>query len=89
MFHAFQPSNLAANVSSSPLVNTAMSLAFEITDNIQLEVKKSIANDILMFIKHHREESYLLGNIQRDKESTYHIATKLWHFQLKKTLFSM
>ena len=73
---AVQASNLAANVSSSPLVTTPVSLYFETTlDNVPLKVKKRIENDLLMFIKHHREDSCLLGNKLWDEDFIDHIAT--------------
>ena len=46
-------SNLASCVSSSPLVFTPMSLAFEIKlDNVPSDIIKNIDNDLLKFVKH-------------------------------------
>ena len=36
-------------------------------DNVPLEAKKETDNDHLMFVKCHREDSYLLGNKLLDK----------------------
>ena len=77
-FSAVQDSNLAANTSPSPLVTTLVSISFEIIlDNVPLEVKKRIDNDLLIFIKHHREDPYLLGNKLWNEEFTDQITTEL------------
>ena len=74
----------------SPLVNTPISLALETTlENVPTDVTKSIDDNILKIIKHHREDSCFSGNKLWDEYFTDHVATELWHFQLKKNIFSM
>ena len=64
---------------SSPLLFTPMSLAFEMTlDNVTSGVIKNIYNDLLKFFKHHKDDSYLLGNKIWDDDFTNRIAIELW-----------
>ena len=86
-FSAVPVSNLATNISFSPLVTTPMNLEFETTlDNVPTGFIKSMDDDLLQFIKHCREDSCLLGNKLWDEDLIYHIAIELWCFQLKKNI---
>ena len=77
-FSAASASILVTNMSSSPLMAIPMSLALEtMLDNVPTGVTKSADDDLLNFVKNHREEFCLIGNKLLDEYFIDHIATKL------------